>query len=124
MSAPEPSLLPGQSPPFFTVTPTDQAGVIVNVAAICLVLVLASILIRAYVRFEINRQAWSWDDGVIVAALVGNTIRGLFLARFANAGYQAFHLVQTSFIFHQISLGLGKAIGRLDSKQIADLQRV
>jgi hypothetical protein len=87
MPAPAPSLLPGQSPPFFVVTPTDQAGVIVNAAAICLVFALLSILIRAYVRFEINRQAWSWDDGVVVAALVRDVIRPPLVLRFADAGH-------------------------------------
>ena len=70
MPAPAPSLLPGQNPPLFTVTPTDQAGVIVNVTAFCLVIAVVSILIRSYVRYEINRQQIAWDDGVIVAALV------------------------------------------------------
>ena len=64
------SLLPGQNPPLYVVTPFDQAGVIVNVAAICLVVAVVSLGIRAYVRFGINSQRFAWDDGVTLIALV------------------------------------------------------
>lgn len=70
MAAPSPSLLPGQHPPLFVVSATDKAGIVVNVVAICLVLAVVSLLIRAYVRFGINRQRIAWDDGVITTAVV------------------------------------------------------
>ncbi|KAK5164588.1 uncharacterized protein LTR77_009794 [Saxophila tyrrhenica] len=103
MPAPEPSLLPGQSPPFFTVTPTDQAGVIVNVAAICLILAAISMGIRAYVRFVIVQQRIAWDDSAVLLALL------LFL-------------IQTALVFQETRDGLGKTVRRLTRNQILTIQ--
>ena len=105
MPAPEPSLLPGQSPPFFIVTPTDQAGVIVNVTAFCLILAAISIGIRAYVRFAIIQQNASWDDLAALLALL-------------------FHIIQSSIVFREIRDGLGKTIGSLGVQQIVNVQKV
>lgn len=69
------SLSPGQSPPLFTVTATDQGGVIVIVTAFCLALAIIATLVRAYVRFKITGQRLAWDDGVIGAAVVRSLLR-------------------------------------------------
>ena len=65
-----PSLLPGQSPPLFSVTPTDKSGVILIVTALGLALAIVSTSIRAYVRFGMSGRRIAWDDGVIGVALV------------------------------------------------------
>lgn len=64
------SLSPGQSPPLFTVTPTDQSGVIVIVTAFCLALAIIATLVRAYVRFKITGQRLASDDAVIGSSVV------------------------------------------------------
>jgi hypothetical protein len=105
MSGPQPSLLPGQSPPYFVVTPTDQAGVIVNVAGFCLVLAAISIGIRAYVRFVLVQQRLAWDDSTVLLALV-------------------FYIIQSALVFRELRDGLGKTVQSLTDDQIVTQQKV
>jgi hypothetical protein len=62
-------LMPGQSPPIAIITPTDQRGVLWIVTPFCLVAVIVSVLIRAYVRVEFS-QSYGKDDISIFGAFV------------------------------------------------------
>jgi hypothetical protein len=43
---------------------------VVVTSAVCLVLALVSVVVRTYVRYELSPHRLSWDDGLVVAALV------------------------------------------------------
>lgn len=64
-----PALLPGQSPPLTVLTPTDQTGVLYITTAIGLVFAVISLLIRYFIRVDLQNKL-SADDIVASLALV------------------------------------------------------
>ena len=100
-----PSLLPGQRPPLYTVTSTDQAGVIVNVAAFCVVVAAVFVLVRGYVRFGIHVSQPGWSDGLVVMALV-------------------FFVIQSVLVIEEVKDGLGKTRELVDAVHLMRIQEV
>jgi hypothetical protein len=96
---------PGQSPPFFVITPTDQAGTIVIVAALCLVMAIVSILVRAYVLMQLGTFRLHWDDWAVIMALL--------LA-----------IIQISLVQREACIGLGTTIQNLTSRQGQQIQQL
>lgn len=103
-SSAAPSLLPGQQPPLFTITPTDQAGTVVVVTGVCLVVAVVSVLIRAYIIVQIGGSRINWDDGAIVAALV-------------------FAIIQSSFVQVEAHTGLGRTIRNTTTHEARKIQQ-
>lgn len=97
------SVPPGQSSPLYTITPTDQAGTIVIVTAVCLVTAVVSILVRAYVMVQSGTWKLRWDDWAVSVALL--------LA-----------VVQTSIVQHEAAIGLGRTIRDLTNHQVQQIQ--
>lgn len=60
-------LLPGQSAPLETITPTDQSGIIVIATALGLIFASISLLIRLYLQIEIRRKIGRDDVAVLLA---------------------------------------------------------
>lgn len=96
---------PGQAPPLYTITPTDQAGTIVIVTAVCLVTAVVSILVRAYVMAQSGTWKLRWDDWAVSAALL--------LA-----------VVQTSIVQQEAAIGLGRTTRDLTNDQGQHIQRL
>jgi hypothetical protein len=96
-------LLPGQRPPLFVITPTDQAGTIVIVAGVCLVIAVVSVLIRAYILVQFSGTRVNWDDIAIIGALV--------LA-----------IVQSGLVEDEAHKGLGKTTTSLTKSQVDKIQ--
>ena len=67
-----PSLLPGQNPPLMIISGTDKGGVILITTALGLAFAFVSLLIRVYVRYGFSPGRFAWDDGFILAAVVGS----------------------------------------------------
>ena len=74
-SLPEPTLLPGQSPPLTVITPTDQRGIVIIATGLSLVFALVSVLLRLFIRRDF-RHSFFGDD---VAALM-SMVRLLLLS--------------------------------------------
>jgi len=71
-SLPEPTLLPGHSPPLTAITPTDQRGIVIIATSLSLVFGLVSVLLRLFIRREF-RQPFFGDDVATVMSMVGFT---------------------------------------------------
>jgi hypothetical protein len=99
-----PSLLPGQSPPLFTITSSDQAGTIVVVTGVCLVTAVVSVLIRAYILVQFSGTRINWDDWAIVVALL-------------------FAIIQSSLVQQEAHTGLGRTIIEITSHQARKIQQ-
>lgn len=99
------SLPSGYSPPLYTITPTDQAGTIVIVTAVCLITAVVSILVRAYVMVQSGTLRLRWDDWAVVVALL--------LA-----------VVQTSVVQAEAATGLGRTLPDLADYQSQHIQRL
>ncbi|KAB5513115.1 hypothetical protein GE09DRAFT_638123 [Coniochaeta sp. 2T2.1] len=65
-SLPEPTVLPGQSPPLTVITSTDQSGIVIIATALALIFAFVSILLRLFIRVEFRHRFFG-DD--IVALL-------------------------------------------------------
>ena len=96
---------PGQYPPLFTITPTDQAGTIVIVTSICLVVAAISILLRVYVLVQLGGARVNFDDGAILIALI-------------------FAIVQTSLVLREGHVGLGRTIQDITNQQLEHIQQL
>jgi uncharacterized membrane protein len=97
-------LLPGQRPPLFVITLTDQVGTIVIVAGVCLVIAVVSVLIRAYILVRFSGTRVNSDDGVIVGALVRA-------------------IVHSALVENEAHMGLGKATNSLTKGQVDRIQQ-
>jgi len=113
-----------QTPPLFTVTPTNQSGVIVIITGFCLAVGLIATLVRVYVRFKITGQRLAWDDGVIGTALVGCFTPARNSWHVANWSVKLAYIVQAIMVFYQVHNGFGDTIGRLDRPEIDKIQKV
>lgn len=111
----------GQDPPLFTITPIDQAGTIVVVTGICLVVAVVSILVRAYVLVQSVGPRLNWDDWAIGVALLFAIIQSSLVQKEANTGlgrtiqsitnHEAQRIQQTQFadqIFYVLSVWASK----------------
>jgi hypothetical protein len=103
-SSATPSLLPGQSPPLFTITSTDQAGTIVVFTGVCLVTAVVSVLIRAYILVQFSGTRINWDDWAIAVALF-------------------FTIIQSSLVQEEAHTGLGRTIKEITSHQARKIQQ-
>jgi hypothetical protein len=116
-----PSLLPGQSPPLFIITPTDQAGTVVVFTGVFLVTAVVSVLIRAYILVQFSGTRINWDDWAIAVALLFTIIQSVLVQEEAHTGlgrtikeitsHQARKIQQTQFadqIFFIISVWVSK----------------
>jgi hypothetical protein len=65
----ETPLLPGQSPPLSVLTPTDQTGVVLIATALGLVFAVVSLLIRYFIRVDLQNKVAA-DDILATLALV------------------------------------------------------
>lgn len=99
------SIPPGQSPPFYTITSTDQAGTIVIVTAVCLVAAIVSILVRGYVLMQTGTSRLRWDDWSVGLALL--------LA-----------IIQTSLVQKEAELGLGRTIQDVSDREARTIQQL
>lgn len=99
------SLPSGYAPPLYTITPTDQAGTIVIVTAICLITAVISILVRAYVMIQSGTLRLRWDDWAVVVALL--------LA-----------VIQTSVVQAEAATGLGRILPDLADHESQHIQRL
>ena len=99
-----PSLLPGQSPPLFTITSSDQAGTIVVVAGVCLVTAVVSVLIRAYILVQLSGTRINLDDWAIAVALL-------------------FAIIQSSLVQEEAHTGLGRTIREITSHEARKIQQ-
>lgn len=95
---------PGQSPPLYTITDTDQVGTVVIVTAVCIITALVSILVRAYVLLQTGSFRLRWDDSAIALALL-------------------LSIIQTSLVQREAALGLGRTIQDNTSGENSDIQQ-
>lgn len=102
---PPDSVPPGQSPPLYIITSTDQAGTIVIVTAVCLVTAVVSILVRAYVMVQSGTLRLRWDDWAVTGALL--------LA-----------VIQTSIVQREAAIGLGRTTRDLTNPQSQQIQKL
>ncbi|CAG8895297.1 unnamed protein product [Penicillium egyptiacum] len=93
---------PGQSPPFETIDEKHHAGIIIIVAAICLVISLVCLLIRVYVRVFLN-PPWGSDDIILLGATISA-------------------IAESIIIFHAASIGFGTDISLLTEKAVDRIQ--
>ncbi|RMZ85884.1 hypothetical protein DV737_g376, partial [Chaetothyriales sp. CBS 132003] len=103
-AATTPSLLPGQSPPLFTITPSDQAGTIVVVAGVCFITAVVSALIRVYILVQVSRTRINSDDWVIALALF-------------------FAIIQSALVLNEANTGLGRTINQISSHEARKIQQ-
>lgn len=96
---------PGQSPPFFTISPTDQAGMIVIVTAVCLITAAISVLARAFALTRLGTFRLHCEDWAVALALL--------LA-----------IVQTSLVQREAAFGLGKTLQDVSERQGQHIQRL
>ncbi|CAG7937323.1 unnamed protein product [Penicillium nalgiovense] len=93
---------PGQSPPFETIDDKHHAGIVIIVAAICLVISLVCLLIRVYVRVFLN-PPWGSDDIILLGATISA-------------------IAESIIIFHATSIGFGTDISLLTEKAVNRIQ--
>jgi len=98
-----PALLPGQSPPLSVLTPTDQTGVIYIATALGLVFALISLLIRYFIRVDLQNKV-SADDILASLALT-------------------FAVAQSGTVFVEASKGFGKTIELVLPEDLLSLQK-
>ncbi|RMZ86824.1 hypothetical protein DV736_g5951, partial [Chaetothyriales sp. CBS 134916] len=103
-AASTPTLLPGQSPALFTITPSDQTGTVVVVAGVFLVTAVVSALIRAYILVEVSRTRINWDDWAIALALF-------------------FAIIQSALVLHEAHTGLGRTIKEISRHEARKIQQ-
>lgn len=104
-TTPSVSLPPGYSPPLYTITEIDKAGIVVIVTAVCLITAFVSILVRAYVMIQTGTLRLRWDDWAVVVALL--------LA-----------IIQTSIVQGEAAAGLGRTVRELTDHQSHQIQRL
>ncbi|KAJ5158022.1 uncharacterized protein N7500_007673 [Penicillium coprophilum] len=92
----------GQSPPFETIDDKHHAGIIIVTAAICLMISLVCLLIRAYVRKFLS-PPWGSDDIVLFGATIAA-------------------LVESIVIFHAARIGFGTDISLLTQEGVDRIQ--
>lgn len=102
---PSVSVPPGYSPPLYTITEIDKAGIVVIVTAVCLITAFVSILVRAYVMIQTGTLRLRWDDWAVIVALL--------LA-----------IIQTSIVQEEAATGLGRTIRELTDHQLHQIQRL
>ncbi|KAF3016616.1 hypothetical protein E8E15_004089 [Penicillium rubens] len=93
---------PGQSPPFETIDDKHHAGIVIIVAAICLVISLVCLLIRVYVRVFLN-PPWGSDDIILLGATIAA-------------------IAESIIIFHAAGIGFGTDISLLTEKAVNRIQ--
>lgn len=96
---------PGQAPPLYIITPTDQSGTIVIVTAISLCVAVVSILVRVYVLLQSGTFRLRPDDWAISVALL-------------------LVVVQTSLVQREADLGLGRTIENISSQNDQKIQQL
>ena len=99
-----PSLLPGQSPPLFVITSLDQAGTVVVVTGVCLVIAVVSVLIRAYILVQFSGTRINWDDWAIALSLL-------------------FAIIQSGLVQEEAHTGLGRTINQISSQEARKIQQ-
>jgi hypothetical protein len=97
-------LLPGQSAPLATITPTDHRGLVAIATALGLIFSLISIVIRAYVRYQFS-NSFGTDDVVIAVAFV-------------------LSIFQSTTVFVEVSKGFGQTLKHIDPSDLPGLQKV
>jgi hypothetical protein len=97
-------LLPGESAPLATVTPTDRRGLVAIATALALVFSLISIVIRAYVRYQFS-NSFGTDDAVIAVAFLVS-------------------IFQSTTVFIEVSKGFGQTLHDIAPENLPGLQKV
>jgi hypothetical protein len=101
---PTSGLLPGQSAPLATITPTDYRGLVAIATALSLVFAFVSIIIRAYVRYQFS-NSFGTDDIVIGIAFL-------------------FSVFQSIAVFITVGNGFGRTLENIASPNLSGLQKV
>ena len=101
---PASGLLPGQSAPLTTITPTDHRGLVVITTALSLVFAFVSIVIRAYVRYQFN-TSFGTDDIVIAIAFL-------------------FSVFQSITVFIAVGKGFGRTLEDIARPNLSSLLKV
>lgn len=97
-------LLPGQSAPLATITPTDHRGLVAIATALSLVFAFVSIVIRAYVRYQFS-NSFGADDVVIGVTFL-------------------FSVFQSITVFIAVGKGFGRTLQDIASPNLSGLQKV
>lgn len=106
-SLPEPTLLPGQSPPLTVITPTDQGGVVIIATSLALIFALVSVLLRLFIRVEFRHRFFGDDVAALLSMVSSLMFTRLFLKLWLTES-QVFMVVQTGLVFAGVSHGFGK----------------
>lgn len=101
---PASGLLPGQSAPLTTITPTAHRGLVVITTALSLVFAFVSIVIRAYVRYQFS-NSFGTDDIVIGIAFL-------------------FSVFQSITMFIAVGKRFGRTLEDIASPNLSGLQKV